>query len=167
MSYACVRGLWGDTRILRYRKVLADVGKCCLRPQPAPLYTFCYGSNNERILRAVGFEPTCLGPKPIMRWQIDRWPVYRPHDEADVFYNVNHWRHRLEIWRRLPWRAWCWLDWDCESWPDEAWWRYMESGPAFVARRHWTYCRDAELIKTILDKHATMAEQPDWVIYGR
>jgi hypothetical protein len=111
-----VRGLWGDYRIDRYSKVVADVGRAMLSPQPMPCMYYCFGRSNADLLRSFGVEPVVLHDLPIVPWQFpEREKKRLPHDRREIVHHYNHWRHRLYVWHRAQVAyplQWLWLDWD-------------------------------------------------------
>ena len=109
---AFVRGLFGDTKIPRSQtKVRQDVLAWTKNPVTIPCAVYCFGLDNARFLRSLGYDPVVLHRTGVVNFR----GALRRRRSAINNWGVNLFRHKLVIWQAAlqDYDEIVWLDWDC------------------------------------------------------
>ena len=132
MTHAIIRGLWGEGDGHTDHD-LADTIRKAHRNGDTVDRVYCFGHRNAHILRACGYNPRMLGPKPYATPKLNKEKMgYRA-----TRWGVNYWRHKALIMQAAlnEFDEILWTDFDVrqqQPLPDN-FWEELGSGPELRA----------------------------------
>ena len=132
MTHAIIRGLWGEGDGHTDHD-LADTIRKAHRNGDTVDRVYCFGHWNAYILRACGYNPKMLGPKPYATPKLNKEKMgYR-----STRWGVNYWRHKALIMQAAldEFDEILWTDFDVQQQqplPDN-FWTELGSGPVLRA----------------------------------